>query len=101
MWAYKRREEILRAKNILALEILNRALRQGVQVDNPLVDSSYAKLNFIKEAQVLGMPVITCIANNDRIWNFKGKRKTLGGTYEMLSKVHHSTHGYYGKIQIH
>jgi hypothetical protein len=97
--AYKRREETLRGKNTLALEMLGRALNQGVQADYVLVDSWYAKPNFIKEVSVLGMPVIARIANNERIWNFKGKHKTLGSMYNALSKVRHSAHGRHGKIR--
>jgi len=96
--AYKRREETLRGKNTLALEMLNRALDNGIDADYLLVDSWYAKPNFIKEAVALGMPVIARIANNERIWNFKGKHKTLGSMYNALSKVRHSAHGHHGKI---
>jgi len=53
----------------------------------------------IKEAVALGMPVIARIANNERIWNFKGKHKTLGSMYNALSKVRHSAHGHHGKIR--
>lgn len=97
--ACKRREETLKGKNTLALEMLDRALNQGVQADYVLVDSWYSKPNFIKEVSVLGMPVIARIANNERIWNFKGKHKTLNSMYSALSKVRHSAHGRYGKIK--
>lgn len=97
--AYKRREETVKGKNTLALEMLNRALNNGIDADYLLVDSWYAKPNFIKEAVALGVPVIARIANNERIWNFKGKYKTLVSMYNALSKVHHSTHGRYGKIR--
>ncbi len=97
--AYKRREETLKGKNTLALEMLNRALNNGIDADYLLVDSWYAKPNFIKEAVALGMPVIARIANNERIWNFKGKHKTLGSMYNALSKVRHSAHGRHGKIR--
>jgi len=97
--AYKRRKETLRGKNTLALEMLNRALDNGIDADYLLVDSWYAKPNFIKEAVALGVPVIARIANNERIWNFKGKHKTLNSMYNALSKVRHSAHGRYGKIR--
>ncbi len=97
--AYKRREETLKGKNTLALEMLDRALNQGVQADYVLVDSWYAKPNFIKEVSALGMPVIARIANNERIWNFKGRHKTLNSMYSALSKVRHSAHGRHGKIR--
>ncbi len=45
------------------------------------------------------MPVIARIANNERIWNFKGRHKTLNSMYSALSKVRHSAHGRYGKIK--
>lgn len=97
--AYKRREETLKGKNTLALDMLDRALTQGVQADYVLVDSWYAKPNFIGEVSALGMPVIARIANNERIWNFKGKHKTLNSMYNALSQVRHSNHGHYGKIR--
>lgn len=96
--AHKRREETSCAKNTLAIEMLNRALDNGIDADYLLVDSWYAKPNFIKEAVDLGMPVVARIANNERIWNFKGKHKTLNGIYNVLKKVRHSKHGQYGKI---
>ena len=62
---------------MLALEMLERALDNGIDADYLLVDSWYAKPNFIKEANTLGMPVIARLPNNKLIWNFKGKYKTL------------------------
>jgi hypothetical protein len=48
--AYQRKSEIIKGKNILALEMLERALDNGIDADYLLVDSWYAKPNFIKEA---------------------------------------------------
>ena len=45
--------------------------------------------------------MIARIANNNKIWNFKGKYKTLNRMYNALSKVKHERPGYYGKIHYH
>ncbi|MEA3374145.1 MAG: transposase [Campylobacterota bacterium] len=94
-----RRSEGLKGKNILALEMLERALDQGVDADYLLVDSWYAKPNFIQQANEMGMPVIARIANNDRIWQFKGKHKTLNAMYTAMSKVRRTAQGHHGKIR--
>jgi len=99
--AYSRRAETIKGKNTLAMEMLKRALKQGISADYLLVDSWYAKPNFIKEARDEGIDVIARIANNNKIWNFKGKYKTLNSMYRALSKVKHEKTGSYGKIQYH
>lgn len=99
--AYKRREEGLKGKNTLALEMVERALESGVDADYLLVDSWYAKPNFIQQANEMGMPVIARIANNDRIWQFKGKHKTLNAMYAAMSKVRRTAQGHHGKIRYH
>ncbi|PPK56825.1 IS4 family transposase [Malaciobacter marinus] len=96
--AYQRKREIIKGKNILALEMLSRALDNGVEADYLLVDSWYAKPNFIKEANDLGMPVIARLPNNKLIWNFKGKHKTLNAIYNSLKNVRHTSIGKHGKI---
>jgi len=40
------------------LEMLDRALNQGVKADYVLVDIWYSKPNLIKEVSALGMPVL-------------------------------------------
>ena len=50
--AYKRRIEGNDGKNILAIEMLQRALNAGVYADYLLVDSWYAKPNFIYESHL-------------------------------------------------
>ena len=45
--AYQRKNEIIKGKNTLAIEMLQRALDNGVEADYLLVDSWYAKPNFI------------------------------------------------------
>ncbi len=99
--AYSRRAETIKGKNTLAMEMLKRALKQGISADYLLVDSWYAKPNFIKEARDEGIDVIARIANNNKIWNFKGKYKTLNSMYHALSKVKHEKSGNYGKIHYH
>ena len=99
--AYARRVETSRGKNTLAIEMLSRALDEGIDADYLLIDSWYAKPNFIYKANEMGIPVIARIANNNSIWNFKGKHKTLNGMYNALSKVKHERSGYHGKIHFH
>ena len=96
--AYKRKSEIIKGKNILAIEMLERALDSGVEADYLLVDSWYAKPNFIKQANDLGMPIIARLPNNKLIWNFKGKHKTLNSIYDDLKKYRHKSSGKHGKI---
>lgn len=99
--AYSRRVETDKGKNTLAMEMLKRALAQGITADYLLVDSWYAKPNFIKEAKDEGIDVVARIANNNRIWNFKEKYRTLNSMYSALSKVKHERSGSYGKIRYH
>ena len=97
--AYARRSEGLDGKNTLALAMLQRALKQGIYADYLLIDSWYAKPDFIYQAGTLGLPVVARIANNDRIWNFRGKHKTINSMYRVLSKVKHHYCGTHGKIR--
>lgn len=99
--AYARRAETLKGKNTLAMEMLKRALNQGIVADYLLIDSWYAKANFIREATDEGIDIIARIANNNRIWNFKGKHKTINALYAALSKVKYEKPGSYGKIRYH
>ena len=99
--AYARRIETNKGKNTLAIEMLSRALDEGIYVDYLLVDSWYAKPNFIYQANEMGIPVIARIANNNTVWNFKGKHKTLNGMYNALSKIKLEKSGYHGKIHFH
>ncbi|NCC41837.1 MAG: transposase [Gammaproteobacteria bacterium] len=96
--AYQRKTEIIKGKNTLAMQMLQRALNNGVEADYLLVDSWYAKPNFIKEANELGMPVIARLANNKLIWNFKGRHKTLNTIYNSLKNIRHKSSGKHGKI---
>ena len=99
--AHTRRTETIKGKNTLAIEMLKRALNSGIVADYLLVDSWYAKPNFIKEAKEEGVDVVARIANNNKIWNFKGKYKTLNGMYNSLVKIKHEQSGHYGKIHYH
>lgn len=96
--AHKRRIEGLDGKNSIALNMVNRALNQGVEADYLLVDSWHAKPDFIAQAGELGMPVIARIANNVRIWNFKGNHKTLDALHTACQSQHRIHRGHYGKI---
>lgn len=97
--ALKRRTETSKGKNTLAIEMLKRALDQGIDADYLLIDSWYAKPNFIKEVKEEGVDVIARIANNNKIWNFTGKYKTINALYETTSKIKHAKAGMYGKIR--
>ena len=96
--AYQRKNEITKGKNILAIEMLERALDDGVEADYLLVDSWYAKPNFIKQVNDLGMPIIARLPNNKLIWNFEGKHKTLNAIYNSLKTIRHKQSGKHGKI---
>jgi SRSO17 transposase len=96
--AYQRKSETIKGKNILAIEMLSRALDTGVEADYLLVDSWYAKPNFIKQANDLGMPIIARLPNNKLIWNFKGKHKSLNAIYNSLKNIRHTQSGKHGKI---
>ena len=96
--AYKRKAETMRGKNILAIEMLQRALDGGVEADYLLVDSWYAKPDFIKQADDLGMPTIARLPNNNSIWNFKDKHKTFESIYRNLKNVRTKYIGKHGEI---
>jgi hypothetical protein len=97
--AYTRRKEGLEGKNVLAPEMAERALEHGIDADYLLADSRYAKPEFIDKAVKMGMPVIARIANNERIWHFKGKHKALNTMYTAPAEVRHKSHGVHGKIR--
>ena len=97
--AYARRVETKEGKNTLAIEMLQRVLNAGIEAEYLLIDSWYAKPNFIKEATQEGIDVVCRIANNDCIWHFKGKHRTLDALYASLSKTTYVRSGAYGKIR--
>jgi hypothetical protein len=95
--AYKRRLEIMHGKSRLAMDMVNRAISKGVQADYLLVDSWYSKPVFIKEMNSLGLKVITRIANNNKIWNFVGKQKSLSSIYLKAKESKTEKASTYGK----
>ncbi|NQU32934.1 MAG: transposase [Bacteroidetes bacterium] len=95
--AYKRRLEIMDGKSQIAIDMVTRALKSGVYADYLLVDSWYSKPVFIKKMNDLGLKVITRIANNNKIWNFTSKEKTLDSIYEKHKKIKIEKAGTYGK----
>ena len=95
--AYKRRLEIMDGKSKIAIDMVKRAIKSGIQADYLLVDSWYSKPVFIKEMNDLGLKVISRIANNNKIWNFIGKEKTLNAIYEKSKKTTKEKAGKYGK----
>nr|WP_281031942.1 transposase [Nitratifractor salsuginis] len=82
--AFKRCKEGLRDKNLLALEILEHALYAGIVADYLLIDSWYAKPDFIHQANAMSLPVIARIANTNRLWHFKSKYKSLQALYIII-----------------
>jgi hypothetical protein len=97
--AYQRRSEGLDGKNIIAINLVKRALNQGIQADYLLVDSWYAKPQFFQSAKELGIDSIARLPNNPRIWNFKGKHKTLGELHKELQPQRRTFAGHHGKIR--
>lgn len=95
--AYKRRVEIMNGKSKIAIDMVTRALNSGVYADYLLVDSWYSKPIFIKKMNVLGLKVITRIANNNKIWNFTDQEKTINAIYEKFKKLKKEKAGTYGK----
>lgn len=95
--AYKRRLEIMDGKSQIAIDMVTRALKSGVYADYLLVDSWYSKPAFLKEMNELGLKVISRIANNNKIWNFTAKEKTLNAIYEKFKNLKKEKVGTYGK----
>ena len=97
--AYKRRIEGNSGKNIQAINMLSRALDSGIYADYLLVDSWYAKPNFINEVKQKGIDVITRVANSNKIWQFADKCKTLESLYVQANKTKASKLGNYNSIK--
>ena len=95
--AYKRRLEIMSGKSQIAIDMVTRALKSGIYADYLLVDSWYSKPIFLKEMNDLGLKVISRIANNNKIWNFTAKEKTLNTIYEKYKNLKKEKAGTYGK----
>jgi hypothetical protein len=95
--AYKRRLETMKGKSQIAIDMVKRAVNSGIYADYLLVDSWYSKPVFIKEMNELGLKVISRIANNNKIWNFIGKEKTLEAIYNKYKKIKTEKSGQYGK----
>ncbi len=95
--AHKRRLETLKGKSQIAIDMIKRAVNSGIYADYLLIDSWYSKPSFIKEMNDLGLKVITRVANNNKIWNFIGERKTLNGIYEKSKKLKNIKSSTYGK----
>jgi len=95
--AYKRRLEIIDGKSKIAIDMIIRALKSGIYADYLLVDSWYSKPAFLKEMNALGLKVISRIANNNKIWNFTAKEKTINAIYEKYKNLKKEKAGTYGK----
>lgn len=97
--AYKRRIEGKNGKNIQAINMLKRALSSGIYADYLLVDSWYAKPNFIKEVRDNGLDTIARVVKSNRIWQFSGKYKTLEALYNYAKQNKASKLGNYNSIK--
>ena len=97
--AYKRRMEIMKGKSQIAIDMVKRALKHGIYADYLLVDSWYSKPVFIKAINDLGLAVISRMANNNAIWNFVEKEKTLDAIYKKFEALKNVKAGLYGKIK--
>ncbi len=97
--AYKRRIEGNDGKNNLAFQMVNRVLKSGIYVDYLLVDSWYAKPNFIYEIKEKGLDVIARLSKSNRIWQFTGKYKTLETLYNYSKQNKVSKLGNYNSIK--
>ena len=95
--AYKRRVETMKGKSQIAIDMVKRAVKSGIYADYLLVDSWYSKPVFIKEMNELGLRVISRMANNNRIWNFIGKEKSLEAIYNKFKALKSAKPGKYGK----
>jgi SRSO17 transposase len=97
--AYQRRQEGLKGKNVLALEMIQRALDAGVVADYLLVDSWYAKPEFILKAKEIGIDTVARLPNHPKLWHFKGKYKSLQALYDHHHKIRRMQNGHHGKIR--
>jgi hypothetical protein len=95
--AHKRRLEMTKGKLQIAIDMIKRAVNSGIYADYLLVDSWYSKPVFIQEMNILGLRVISRMANNNKIWNFMGKEKTLEGIYNKFKESKTAKPGTYGK----
>ena len=95
--AHKRRLETMKGKLQIAIDMVKRAVDSGIYADYLLVDSWYSKPVFIKEMNELGLRVISRMANNNKIWNFIGKEKSLEAIYNKFKVLKQAKSGQYGK----
>jgi len=95
--AYKRRVETMQGKSQIAIDMVKRAVNSGIYADYLLVDSWYSKPVFIQEMNTLGLRVISRMANNNKIWNFIGKEKSLEAIYNKFKELKSAKPGKYGK----
>ena len=95
--AHKRRLETMKGKSQIAIDMVKRAVESGIYADYLLVDSWYSKPVFLKEMNTLGLKVISRMANNNKIWNFLGKEKSLEAIYNKFKETKTAKPGKYGK----
>ncbi|MCT7598181.1 IS4 family transposase [Aliarcobacter butzleri] len=97
--ANKRRVEGYNGKNILALDMIQRVLKLGIYADYLLVDSWYAKPDFINTVQTNGLNVIARVSKSNKIWQFTGNSKTLESLYNQAKHHKCSKLGNYNSIK--
>lgn len=96
---YKRQHEGLSSKLDIAISMVKRALKAGIEAQYLLVDSWYSKPIFIQQMKELNLEVISRIANNPKIWNFDNRYKTLNRIYAILIKTKPRRADYYNSIK--
>ena len=79
--------------------MLQRVLKSEIYVDYLLVDSWYAKPNFINEVKENGLDVIARLSKSNRIWQFTGKYNTLESLYIQTNKTKTLKLGNYNSIK--
>jgi len=84
--AYQRRQEELKDKNVLALEMVERAMDAGVVADYLLVDSWYAKPEFILKAKEIGIDTVTRLPNNRNYGTSKASIKVCRHSMTIIIK---------------
>jgi SRSO17 transposase len=87
----------MKGKSQIAIDIVTRAIENGVYADYLLVDSWYSKPIFLQTMNNLGLKVISRMTNSNTIWNFIGKEKTLNTLYAKYQKIKTLKRGLYGK----
>ncbi len=80
---FVRQAKELKGKNIIAPKMVERTLEQSIDADYLLTGSWTPSRSSSIRREIRKPPVIARIANNECIWQLKGRRKTINGIYNM------------------